>query len=101
MTGPPKVLACGTGKGYSPPARKRAGWPSRAIRFGSARILARLFARRALMKRLNSPALKMPKSCVLPFRATEAVEGPNFEATGWNTPGARAAPGVKAADCDA
>ena len=52
----------GTGNGNYPPTRNRAGWPSRATRFGSARILARALLRRALMNSEKCPASKTPKS---------------------------------------
>ena len=79
---------CGTGYGKRPPARNRAGWPSSAIRFGSARSLARAFDRRALRKSENWPALKMPKSWAL-FGVADAA---GVERRG---DPARAPPGVR------
>src|SRR5438093_204764 len=69
----------GTGYGNNPPARNRAGWPSRVIRFGSASSLAIEFDRRAFRKIENCAALKMPKSWALPFEAT--AEEPKVDAT--------------------
>ncbi len=57
---------CGTGNGNIPPTRKRAGCPSRAIKFGSARIFARLLERKASMNSEKCPASNTPKSGEVP-----------------------------------
>ena len=49
---------CGTGNGNMPPTRNRAGCPSRATRFGSARIFARLLVRRASMNKREVPGVE-------------------------------------------
>src|SRR5205823_12067064 len=74
---------CGTGYGNCPPAMNCAGWPSSAIRFGSARILAIELERRASMKSEKWAAWKIPKR--FPVFAALAAEL-NLEATGWTTP---------------
>src|SRR3954452_14921060 len=69
---------CGTGYGNNPPARNRAGCPSRAMRVGSARILASALARSALRNSENCPALKIPNSCELALVAV--ADEPKVEA---------------------
>ncbi len=50
------------GTGNSPPARKLAWWPLRAIRFGSARIFSRLLRRSAFRTVLNAPWPNVPNA---------------------------------------